>query len=411
MPRDQRLSLLVDLHDGHSLWHDSPRRTVRTRRLAGDVSCDVAIIGAGISGALTALTLAEAGHEVCVLDRREPGTGSTIASTAMIQFEIDTPLVDLGRRIGHRNAERAYLRSAEAVRDLGRLIERHDVDARWTPRRALYLAGNEKGWRGLEEEAGARRRIGLPSEFLGRQEVGDVFGIERTGAILSDGAAEIDPVRTAAGCLRAAQQLGASVYAPATAIGVRSGGDRVEITCEGEARVVARRAIFATGYEVVDGVPGDAFEIVSSWVIATKPVDEARLWPMRCLIWEASNPYLYLRTTRDNRIVAGGEDSRLRDPRRRAAAIPAKARTLMHKVETLLGRDDLELDYAWAGAFADSPTGLPAFTELKDLPGTFAILGCGGNGITFSVIGAAIVEHWLRGTTDPDADIFQMSSD
>jgi choline dehydrogenase-like flavoprotein len=54
--------------------------------------CDVAVVGGGVSGALTALALSKAGFDVVVVDRRTPGKGSTLASTAMIQFEIDTPL-------------------------------------------------------------------------------------------------------------------------------------------------------------------------------------------------------------------------------------------------------------------------------------------------------------------------------
>ena len=89
-----RVAPRKNLHDGRSLWHDSTRRTVRTRTLRQSETCEIAVIGGGISGALTALSLVEAGHEVMVLDRRPPGEGSTVASTAMIQFEIDTPLTE-----------------------------------------------------------------------------------------------------------------------------------------------------------------------------------------------------------------------------------------------------------------------------------------------------------------------------
>jgi len=71
-----------------------------------------------------------------------------------------------------------------------------------------------------------------------------------------------------------------------------------------------------------------------------------------------------------------------------------------------LNRDDLEIDCAWAGAFADSPTGLPCIMEMPDLPGALAILGCGGNGITFSVIAGQIAHQWAKGRRDPDADLF-----
>lgn len=401
-----RVAPRKNLHDGRSLWHDSTRRTVRTRTLRQSESCEIAVIGGGISGALTALSLAEAGHEVMVLDRRPPGEGSTIASTAMIQFEIDTPLTELIRRIGQDKATRAYHRSAKAVRDLGRLIDKHAIQANWAERDALFLAGNEMGFRGLIQEVEARQGIGLPSQFLTKSELKSGFGIERTGAILSQGSAELDPAKTSAGVLRAAQKHGATILSPCEVASVESDGHQVRLAIRDGQVITCRRAVFATGYEVVGGIPRDAFEIVSSWAIATKPIRADRFWPTRCLIWEAADPYLYVRATADNRILAGGEDSGLTDAARRKAAIPAKAEKLLHKVRTLLSLPDLEIDYAWAGAFADSPSGLPVFRELPDLPGVFAILGCGGNGITFSVIAADVVTAWVNGRHDPDADLF-----
>lgn len=395
-----------DLHDGRSLWTDSLQTSVSTSTLRNDVSCGIAIVGGGISGALSALMLARDGHDVIVLDRRTPGSGSTLASTAMIQFEIDTPLIGLTRKIGRDRARRAYLRSFRAVHDLGELIAGHGLNAGWAVRQALYLAGNTMGSRALQSEAEARQAIGLPSAYLTKTALAARFGIGREGAILSDGAAELDPAQTAAACLRAAENLGARVYCPVQveSAGEESGALRI-VTTQGHT-ISCNKLIFATGYEVVDGVPRSAFDIVSSWAIATQPLPPESLWPGRCLIWEASDPYLYLRTTQGNRIVAGGEDSSLRDPRRREAAIPNKSAALLRKLSRLLSREDLEIDYAWAGAFADSPTGLPRIMEVPSLPGSLAILGCGGNGITFSVIAGQIASAWARGGRDPDADLF-----
>ncbi len=401
-----RLSRRKDLHDGRALWHDSPKRTVRTRTLRDGEAFEIVIIGGGISGAITALVLAAAGHEVAVVDRRAPGEGSTVASTAMIQFEIDTPLRELSSQIGKHDATRAYHRSARAVRDLAELIETHAIDAAWADRDALYLAGNEIGARGLAMEAEARRAIGLPSEFLNKSLVRQRFGFDVTGAILSSGSAEIDPARTSAECLRAAQRLGATVISPCAISGIESGSGGVTLETEDGKTLSCRKVVVATGYEVIGGLPRDAFDIVSSWAIATTPIAADRIWPTRCLIWEAADPYLYLRATRDNRILAGGEDSGLLDPKRRAAAVPAKSEKLIRKVRRLLSMPDLEIDYAWAGAFADSPTGLPVFRELPTHRGVFAILGCGGNGITFSMIAADVVKAWVRGRRDPDADLF-----
>ena len=68
----------------------------------------------------------------------------------------------------------------------------------------------------------------------------------------------------------------------------------------------------ATGYEMMKGIPRKGNKIISSWSIATRPQPRA-IWPTAAMIWEAANPYLYIRTTPRGEIICGGED----DPHRR----------------------------------------------------------------------------------------------
>ncbi len=396
-----------DLRGGHSLWSDSPHSRIITRSVLSADTCDVAVVGGGVSGALCALALTRAGFDVVVIDRRAPGSGSTVASTALIQFEIDTPLTRLAGQIGKRNAERAYLRSFAAVGALKKLIADNDIRAAWNDRDALYLAGPEMGYRGLQQEAAHRARIGLPSEYLSAADLRDRYGIDRTGAILSRGAGDLNPAQLTAGCLRAAQRLGCRVYSKQEVAAVDAGPSSVRLTTREGGVIDCRRAVFATGYEVVDGMPRDQFKITSSWAIATQPLPPEAFWPTRCVIWEAADPYLYVRSTSDNRIVAGGEDSGLKDADRRDAAIPAKSQKILAALNKLLPGRDLQIDYAWAGAFAESPTGLPLFELIDGLPNCLAILGCGGNGITFSQVASEVVGYWAKGKSDPDWDLFR----
>lgn len=142
-----------------------------------------------------------------------------------------------------------------------------------------------------------------------------------------------------------------------------------------------------------------------AWCIAAKP-QPRRLWQGRELIWEAADPYAYIRTTADGRVVAGGGGEDVADEERRDALLFRKTEGLKRKLKRLLPRLDAEPEFRWTGAFGDSATGLPAIGRVARMKGCYAVLGYDGNGITFSMMAAQIVHRQLCGIDDPDGDLF-----
>src|ERR1044072_8105325 len=67
-----------------TLWQHMRAPRVPHRALARDTSAEVLIVGAGITGAMIADALADAGLDMIVVDRRRPTQGSTVASTALV---------------------------------------------------------------------------------------------------------------------------------------------------------------------------------------------------------------------------------------------------------------------------------------------------------------------------------------
>ncbi len=164
--------------------------------------------------------------------------------------------------------------------------------------------------------------------------------------------------------------------------------------------------IFATGYELAKGVPKKGHKITSTWAIATKP-QKSNLWPEECLIWEASDPYLYMRTTADGRVICGGEDEEFSDEEKRDALLAKKAAMLSRKLGKLFPKLDTRPDFAWTASFGESATGLPTIGRVPGMRHCWAALGYGGNGITYSRIAADIIRAELTGDSDPDADLYR----
>lgn len=391
-----------DLHSGTPIW---PRRPIRTEILQAPAVADVVIMGAGVTGAMVAEAATAAGLSTLILDRRSPGHGSTAASTALLQFEIDTPLTELADLIGFENARRAWLRSYAAVQDLGQLVRTLDLDCAFRNRKALYLAGSRLGPPALAEEARLRAKIGLPSMYLAHNELRSYAGIDKPAAVLSEGAADVDPVRLATECLQRAVARGARLCSPVNVAEVVPRGADVQIVTDVGYEIVGRALVLATGYELAEGVPSVGHRRTSTWAFATRP-QVHNLWPHRDLIWEAANPYLYIRTSEDGRIIVGGEDEQTVDEATRDAAMPQKIAALQAKAKELLPMVDVTAATAWTGTFGESDTGLPSIGRVPGMPNCYAVLGYGGNGITFSVVAAQILQRLLRGLNDPDAALF-----
>lgn len=124
------------------------------------------------------------------------------------------------------------------------------------------------------------------------------------------------------------------------------------------------------------------------------------------MMWEASDPYLYLRHTPDGRIICGGEDEDFSDEEKRDALIPEKSERIAAKLKRLLPDLDTTPEFAWTGSFGTTATGLPYIGAVPRQPRVHAVMGYGGNGITYSRIAAEIISAAISGATDGDAELF-----
>ena len=406
IPTSREITRQRDLHESRPLWADSPRISLRTRRSPQRQDYDCIIVGAGISGALAAHALADGKRSVLVVDRREPVHGSTLASTAMIQHEIDVPLHRLAGMIGVDKAQRAWQRSARAVEQLTRIVADAGLSCGFERKKTLFLAGDAYGRRALQTELEARQAAGIEAELVDAARLAERFSIDRTGALLSDISASANPAQMAAGILRAAAARGVEIVSPLEITDMRATTDCVFLaTAEGNI-VSARHVVFCSGYEFLEAVADRDHAIVSTWALSTPPGTALPDWLKDCIVWEGADPYLYLRRSRDGRLIAGGEDEESENAYASPQKLRQKAKTIHRKVEALLGLSLPEPDHVWAAPFGTTRTGLPLIGRVPGLPNVFAVMGFGGNGITFSQIAAEIVAADIAGHGDADADLF-----
>lgn len=397
----------MDLKSGYPFWALSNGLPHAFPPLDRDLDCDVVVLGAGITGALIATELAAHGHAVCMLDERDAGWGSTAASTAMLQYEIDTHMVDLCHQYGEADALLAYRSCVEAI-DMLAEVARNAGNVGFARAGSLYFASRRRDLRPLREEFELRARHGFDVRWLDRDDVQERYGFEAPAAILSAKAARVDPYRLAYRLLAKLEKAGVAVHdrTPVARIAADEAGVELD-TSEGH-RVTARHLVMATGYQAQRFLDKRVARNRSSYAFVTDPIEPGLLGPLRkTLVWETARPYLYLRTTSDDRLLVGGEDDAVDIPVRRDALVDRKANTLAKRVRKLFPELPVVPAFAWGGTFAETKDGLPWFgPHPQHGPRVLFAMAYGGNGITYSMLGAGLLRATIEGRAHPLKGLF-----
>jgi glycine/D-amino acid oxidase-like deaminating enzyme len=365
--------------------------------LSHDRRCDVAVIGAGITGALVCDALTAAGLSVIAVDRRHPAHGSTSASTALLQYELDVYLTDLIGTLGRERAVDSYRAALDGVRAIGRISKALKEDVGFRTRPSLYYASRKSHAKDLRKECATRGGAGLPCEVLDASEIAGIVDINASLALWSNSGAEVDPWRLTQALISRCKRRDFAVYGRTEVTRIIPGKSGLEVRTN-RARIRAKRVVVAAGYEAERFLPERMAKLHSTYAIVTEPVKSFEGWNKRCLIWESARPYLYARTTSDNRIIVGGEDDPFRNPAHRDRRVPQKAETLLRKARRLFPRIEMELAYAWAGTFGESTDSLPYIgAHPRGDSRVLYALGYGANGIPFSAIAAEVLTARILG--------------
>ncbi|HYD21089.1 MAG TPA: FAD-dependent oxidoreductase [Flavipsychrobacter sp.] len=399
----------MDLISEHPYWlmrngipHSYPS-------LQKDVSADIAIIGTGISGTLTAYYLGKAGYKVVQADRRHAAMGSTVASTSLLQYEIDTPMHDLAEKMGEVNAVRCYQLCLEAIYELRRTCAPFSKHVGFKLRPSLQYASHRKDIEPLRREYELRKKHGFKLRWLETEEIRKLFGLEAKAALLSSDAAEADAYFATHHLLQSCLRMGNQVYDNTNVTKIYHKRDGVLLNTDTGYTIKAKKLVIACGYESIHYIPFKVAKLYSTYAIVTEPVDKKLLWHKRSLIWETAMPYMYYRITGDNRILIGGKDDDFYNPDKRDASVKRKAKQLENAFKKKFPNIPIRTDFRWAGTFAGTADGLPYIGTLKETPNTYFALGFGGNGITFSLVAAKIICDIISGKENKDAELFSFN--
>jgi len=373
-----------------------------------DESCDVLIVGGGITGALIAHQCVKDGFNTIIIDKREMVNGSSSSTTSLLQYEIDTPLYKLIEMIGEEGALLSYRACLKAIDQLEEIASEIKSNAGFKRKSSLFYAAKERDVNWLKKEYEARKKAGFNVQWLSEAAIVREFEIQGAfGGILSKDGASIDAFKFSHEVLEFNKNNGLRVFDKTELIDVIEKNEINLCQLNTGSNIKTNKIIYCTGYESANLIKEKFVDLISTYAIISEVEKDAYEKYNDILIWDTSDPYLYMRTTADNRFLIGGEDENFRDPKKRDKLLEQKSKKLRKSFMKIFPNKDFIIDFQWAGTFGKTSDGLPYIGEHPDFKNTYFVLGFGGNGITFSVAGMDMLSRWLRGEKHPLANFFK----
>ena len=367
---------------------------------------EVLIIGGGISGALSAYACVEAGLEVILVDSRSIGLGSTCASTSLLQYELDIPLHQLKEKIGVTAAESAYRLCGDAIGELIDIMQKTGFGG-FEKNSSLFFTTHSKEKDFIQTEWAARRDAGFEVNILTATEMKERYGLIAEFGILSELAASIDTYALTHHLLQYSMKKGLQVYDRSKVVSMDHETNSVRVKMENGFTVNAGHVINATGYEVVNFIERDIVNFDCTYAIASENLEEGIIpWKEKVLFWNTDDPYVYIRSTLGNRILAGGRDEPFSNEKTREDLLDKKASALQDDLATLIPGLTFKTEFAWSGTFGKTKDSLSYIGYYRKTPRVLYSLGFGGNGITFSQVAANINRDLICKKKNPAASIF-----
>ncbi|MCX6030588.1 MAG: FAD-binding oxidoreductase [Chloroflexi bacterium] len=388
-----------------SLWLDISGSYTPEPPLQGDVSVDVAIIGGGFAGLMTAYELkrAEPSLQVAVLEAKEAGYGASGRNGSFGMTVVGLGFGVMAMLRGKQFVKDAHAYMERAVDRMGELIQGEQLDCDYIRPGFLRAATTDGYIRRLQHDIALVQSLGIKGiDWIEADAVRARVNSPRyLGAMWEPRLALVNPLKLAREEKRLALRVGAQVFENTPVTEVRRMGAGFWLMTPG-GKVIAKKVVFATNaYSHLFGQVGRRQTPAFTYMIATEPLAAERLapisWQGREGIEDARNLIHYYRVTPDNRLVIGGGPAvgLTYGGDLDGDADEAGWRHLEEHIGWLFpSLKTARITHRWGGPFSVTMDLTPAVGYLGDKDAVYS-LGCIGHGVSMSHLNAQTIRDLL----------------
>ncbi len=362
--------------------------------LEGELEVDVCVIGAGFTGIASALTLAERGYSVAVLEQHRVGWGASGRNGGQMIGGISGE-EEIARQLGPSVADQVWDIGYRGHEIIEERIDRYKIDC---DLRHGYIdvAFKDRHMREFETHYAElqRRGFGDQVELVDAGQIQSVVGSEAyIGGLINRRNGHLHPLNLCIGEAEAAASLGVQIFEASPVESIEYGEPVIARTALGQVRA---KSLILTGnaYNRLERgrLRGQVFP-AGSYIIATEPLTEsevADINPQNLAVCDPNYVLDYFRLSADRRLLFGG---RCNYSGRVPASISASIRPRMLKIYPQL--EDKRIDYEWGGNIGIVVNRVPLLGRIES--NVFYAMGYSGHGVNATHVAGEIMADAVEG--------------
>lgn len=359
----------------------------------GDLSCDIAIVGAGFTGLNAALHLAIAGFDVILCDAQRIGFGASGRNGGQLGTGQRRDQDALEQMVGLEDAKSLWQVGLDAVAHVRGLIDQIDGAEVYdgiihAAHRARYVGEEHDYAEKMARDYGYDKMTPLSRDQLREKVDSPAY----YGGVLDMGGGHIHPLRYALGLGQLALDAGVRIFENTKITQVNKGAKPSLKT--DQAQIHAKHIVLACNGYLGGLEPKVASRVmpINNYIVATERLPkelQAKLIADNHAVADTKFVVNYFRMLDDRMLFGGTESYGYRFPSDIARAV----RKPMAQIYPQLR--DVKIDYAWGGTLAITMNRMPYFADLGG--GVINASGFSGYGVAMGSMGGKIVGQMLQG--------------
>lgn len=368
--------------------------------LRGELDADVVVVGGGVTGCLTACSLAAARLSVVLVEAERLGGGTTSRASGLLSPFPSVSFAAIRRAAGLRAARHIYDEYRLARRDLPKALTQLGV--RSVPRvsEGVWMARNDAEARDLRREFEAEEEAGLEPQWCPPDIAAKGVGLDVTAALKRPGCGVFNPHAIGTALAAACKRRKVKVFE-------RTPVEAVTFDKDGAVVVTPRGSVSTRRVVVASGQPGQLFPTLrrhfdarETYAVATEvlPAPVRRQFGRGLNCRDAEAPPHEWGVTDDGRVIVQGGEQAQTPERDRVTAVVQRTGQLMYELSRLYPEMSGTRPVAgWSCPVVAAKDGLPLVGSHRAFPHHVFALGLGRSGLVGALVAARLVERHVRG--------------